>query len=140
VTGYIIKHASILFACLLVSVNVATRAEPVITTISPQHLDAGKQGEITVHVNDWQTDDAIALSPGGPYLKHTLHLEGKINDIAAAGHYIYAASDDHGLLIIDITHPSEPILVGHWDLSNRLIRLAIAGSRIFAAERSIIHR
>ena len=103
-------------ACLIIlSAQQVSAAAPEIKSVSPHRIFVGKQQEITLKVSGWQSGSRLTLSPGGPELMHSLALEGDVNDIVISGHYLYAASDRHGLLIVDIRNASEPILIGHWD-------------------------
>lgn len=129
-------------ACLILMAAhgyVVAAPATTIDSVSPHQITVGKQQEITLKVSGWQPGSQITISPGGPELKHTLHLEGDVNDMAVTADYLYAASNKHGLLIIDITHIHEPILVGHWDIGNKPTKIALSGEQIFLADEDYIY-
>ena len=136
----ILSHClACLFCFSIQQVSAATSVVPEIESVSPHRIFVGKQQEITLKVSGWQPGSQITLSPGGPELIHTLALEGVVNDIVVSGHYLYAASDKHGLLILDISDPHEPILVGHWDIGKKPTKLKLSGKRAYLVDDHFIY-
>lgn len=86
----------------LTLVSTFSWAEPAIKSVSPNHLPLGRAAEVRMHVSDGMKF-LFVIMPGGPYIKQTLPLGYRIQDMAAyRGHGLLAAAEQ-GLLIADIT-------------------------------------
>jgi len=59
---------------------------------------------------------------------------GSANDVAVSGNYAYVADGSAGLLIIDISNPSNPVRVGWYDTSGSATKVAISGNYAFVAD------
>jgi hypothetical protein len=65
-----------------------------------------------------------------------LRLDGEAWDIATAGSVAYVATGSHGLAIVDISDPSQPILLGSRDLTGSNVSVAVDEARGLAAVAS----
>jgi hypothetical protein len=65
-----------------------------------------------------------------------LALDGEAWDIAVAGDVAYVATGNHGLAIVDISEPGQPILIGSRDLTGSNVSVAVDGVRGLAAVAS----
>jgi len=50
--------------------------------------------------------------PASPVLLTTV-IEGRVNDVAISGNYVYAATSDNGIGIVNVTTANAPVLVGY---------------------------
>ena len=65
-----------------------------------------------------------------------LALDGEAWDIAVAGQVAYVATGDHGLAIVDISDPGQPILLGSRNLTGFSVSVAVDATRGLAAVAS----
>lgn len=64
---------------------------------------------------------------------------GLYNDVVAKGHYAYIAAGWNGLDIIDISHPSNPSLIGNLNLSAEAYTLDVNGTYAYVACSDGLH-
>ena len=90
-------------------------------------------------------DDFTEIAAGGSPLDGVagptgviggLALDGESWDIAVAGDVAYVATGDHGLAIVDISEPGQPILLGSRNLTGFSVSVAVDATRGLAAVAS----
>jgi hypothetical protein len=98
-----------------------------------------------VDTDDDGADDFTEIAAGGNPLDGVagptgvigaLQLDGEAWDIATVGPVAYVATGNHGLAIVDISEPGQPILLGSRDLTGSNVSVAVDGARGLAAVAS----
>jgi hypothetical protein len=62
------------------------------------------------------------------------NYDGPTPDVAVAGNYAYLASGYSGLRVIDISDPSNPVIVGNCDTPGYVSRVVVAGNYAYIAD------
>jgi hypothetical protein len=62
-------------------------------------------------------------------------VPGFSRDLRVAGNLAYIAADEFGLQIIDVSDPSDPVLVGGYDTIGNALAIHVAGDLAYVADR-----
>ena len=61
---------------------------------------------------------------------------GPVNDVVAAGGYVYLALLDQGVQVLDLADPGHPVAVAGFDTPDQARRLAVAGDTLYVADHA----
>jgi len=77
-------------------------------------------------------------NPAAPRLAH--ELPGRVSNIAADGQYGYLGHFDHGLNVVDLADPLQPMQIGSLsvDVDSVLNQVAVAGDRVLLANNKAL--
>jgi hypothetical protein len=88
--------------------------------------------------NDGNIDIVDCSDLAAPVLKAVLKADNTLNDIDVDGNYCYAAHEDTGISIIDLSDPEQPVVVGtynEFDESSfeEAVGVSVQGNRLYVA-------
>jgi hypothetical protein len=86
---------------------------------------------------DWNTDAGeLRLSPYAPILVGSFDRPNVhwVLGVAVSGNYAFLADQDYGLLIIDISDPANPTLLGTYDVPSYTKNVVVSGDYAFVAD------
>jgi len=75
--------------------------------------------------------EVLDTQSGAPLSAGALSISGSVSSLVCAPPFAYAVGEDSGMLLLDLTQPSEPRTVGYWSRGAR--QLAAAGERLVLA-------
>lgn len=106
-----------------------------LTGLAPQtaHTISIRTVDTSGNINAiWINDSAITPPDNGVTVELTGQFEGEIFNIAIADDYAYAA-DNATFLIVDITDPASPALIGSYETEDSIYDVEITGDYAFVA-------
>ncbi len=106
-------------------VNAVTVQDDVYACVATWEHEPGIEQLWTIDISD----------PGDPKTVAAVELPSRSYKLASAGGYVYAGTMDNGVLVIDISNPLEPDLVGSFDtLTNDVRGIYVEGSYAFVTD------
>ena len=126
---------SIFLVCVCV-LSPSVSAEELHLTVSPNIAIPGQT--VTVNGEVFQDGARALVWGGGPFVTGSAYntdYTTKMDDVAIAGDFAYVASNDRGFLVINISNPKSPVVVGSIDTFSAN-GIAIAGDYAYVADFS----
>jgi len=116
-----------------VQVFSALAEVPVIDSITPNSGPNTSTTNVTITGSNFEQGAKVFLFPGGPYIIgsfDTLYAQG----VYVSGNYAYVA-DYRGLLVIDISDPSSPVIIGSVYTPGSATDVYVSGNYAYVADR-----
>lgn len=102
-------------------------------TIGVTHTISTKTVDTSGNINEtWTNDSAITSPTNGFTVELASRLEGEIFNVAITGNYAYAA-DNGTLVIVDISDPASPTLIGSYETHDPIYDIETADNYAFVA-------
>ncbi len=102
-------------------------------TIGMEHTISTKTVDISGNINEtWTNDSAITSPANGSTVELASRLEGEIFNVAVTEDYAYAA-DNETFIIIDITDPASPTLIGSYETEDPIYDIEVADNYAYVA-------
>ena len=76
----------------------------------------------------WSIDITL---PGSPREIGSITTPGEVNELFLAGSYLYVAAGDVGLLVVDVSDPTQPVEVASVAIEDGADKVSVAGDRAF---------
>lgn len=103
-------------------------AQPLIKSITPERIPAGREAEVRLQVSG-ATDRQLILMPGGPYIRQSLPLRQHIHDLALHKGCGLLAAGEHGLLVASVAAPGGLKIAGSFSTLGRVTRVVAEDDR-----------